>query len=67
MMFAIVALTMLAIFRPTLPRPTILGSAAVRTSKVWRSVVAAPMARVWRRSVAVAGRVTAFATSLLGG
>jgi hypothetical protein len=74
LMFAIVALTMLAIFRPTF-----VGSAAARTakawrwsvavptSKLWRWSLASPMSNLWRRSVAVAGRVTAFATSLLGG
>jgi Uncharacterized protein conserved in bacteria (DUF2330) len=62
LMFVIVALTMLAIFRPAF-----IGSAAARTSRAWSRSVAAPMSNLWRRSVAVAGRVTTFATSLLGG
>jgi hypothetical protein len=65
LMLVVVALTMLAIFRPVSFGP--VGSAVMLPSKVWGRLVAVPMVGLWRRLVAVAGRVTAFATSLLGG
>jgi hypothetical protein len=48
LMFVIVALSLLAVFRPSFLRPRFVGSAAARTS------------RAWTRSVAVTGRAMAF-------
>jgi hypothetical protein len=61
-MFVIVALSTVAVFRPDL-----VGAAVAGPASAWRRVVMAPLSSVWRRTVAVAGKVSAFATSLLGG
>ena len=64
LMLVVVALTMLAIFRPV--SFSSVGSAVWLPVKAWRRAMTAPASSLWRRSVAAAGRVTAFATSLLG-
>jgi hypothetical protein len=61
-MFVIVALSMVAVFRPDL-----VGAAAAGPARAWRRVVIAPCSSVWHRSAAVLHRVAAFGTSLLGG